>query len=81
MRSVVDDPPPDRVERAVRLGCGGLFGLAGGVAIAIDVAVSTVSEMVLIVAASTAVCAGLALWFGDRFWYGLRHLKWLSPWF
>src|SRR5262245_35311846 len=22
-----------------------------------------------------------ALRFGDRFWYGLRHLKWLAPWF
>jgi hypothetical protein len=81
MRGVMSDPPPDRIERAVRVGCGGLFGLATGLAIAIYVALSTASEMVLIVAVFAAVCALLALRFGDRFWYGLRHLKWLSPWF
>jgi hypothetical protein len=36
-------------------------------------------EFVVLVAFFTVLCGVLARYFGDRFWYSLRHLKWFWP--
>jgi hypothetical protein len=73
---VDDRSVPDRVERVVRFGCGSILGLIFGLAVAFHMFVSTASELTGLLGLFAVVFGGLAVRFGDRFWYALRHLKW-----
>jgi len=67
---------PDRVEQIVRVVCGAVFGSLFGFVVALNLALSSALQLVVLVAVFALVCAVLALRFGDRFWYSLRHVKW-----
>ena len=69
----------DRAAILVRCVCGSLFGLIAGVAMALYVRVPTAVWFMGVVGASVVVCGMSAVYFGDRFWWALRHLKWF-PW-
>jgi hypothetical protein len=72
-----DSPRPDRVELVVRFLCGSILGLAFGLYVAVSTPLSTATEFVIALCVTT--CGLLALRYGDRFWFALRHLKWLWP--
>jgi hypothetical protein len=59
---------PDRFEKTVRLGCGGLLGLVFVGPLAYRFAGATAGMWVTI-AAGTLLFAWLALRHGDRFWH------------
>jgi len=75
-----DGPEPDRVELLVRFVCGSIFGLSLGVLVALNMALSSLLEFFGLLGLFAAGCGVLALRFGDRFWWGLRHLRHLL-WF
>jgi len=77
--SLHDTPEPDRVELAVRFGCGAMLGLFFGVFVALYTALATRLAFFALLGLFAVVFGVLAVRLGDRFWYGLRHLKWFWP--
>jgi len=70
------DRPPDRLEKRIRFGCGFIAGALLGL-IAAGAVVPDSRRVLLAVGAGTALLfGGLAVRYGNRFWYGLRHLLW-----
>ena len=59
--------------RAVRLVCGGVFGLLPGLWLLFHFGpVSTVTVAAVMVG-SVLLCAGFAAYFGDSFWHKVSH--------
>jgi hypothetical protein len=67
---------PDKFEKRVRFGCGGLFGVFAGFNVAFYMARSHNSLVVfcLTILLFVVLCGFMAMKQGDRFWYSLR--KW-----
>ena len=70
---------PDQLEKGIRLG----FGLLAGAILGVPGAVYSVADDLLtclLLGAGMALLFGvLAVRYGDRFWYGIRHLLWFWP--
>ena len=82
-----EDPKPDPFEKRIRFGCGFLFGLASGVAMALVLIVQLLSRELISfgsiktiavgVVLGTAILFGLlAMRQGDRFWH--KAIEWVS---
>jgi hypothetical protein len=67
---MANEPPPDRFEHGVRLGCGSVFGLAFGIwtALRLSLLIESGLSLAAIVIASVVLSATLAAKYGDRFW-------------
>jgi hypothetical protein len=76
----MDDFPTQRGERAVRFGCGGIFGfIATFLLVLRETSVKSVQLDHLLFGIGGAVVAGLlAAWLGDSFWS--RVAVWWSRW-
>jgi hypothetical protein len=76
----LETPGPDPLEKGIRIGCGGLFGLvAGGLVLYARLRRLRVPpETYLLTAVPTVLCAWAALRYGDRFWEGMagRRASW-----
>ena len=77
-------PGPDRLEKGLRLGCGGLFGLlaAGPLLFRFVYRLflrrwedGTTWVLYATLAGATVLCALLALRYGDRFWDGFERSR------
>jgi len=65
------DPPPDALEKKIRIGCGAAFGVCVGIYVA-AIWVGVKSGWVLAFAFVGAVAfARAALIYGHHFWFGL----------
>jgi hypothetical protein len=79
-------PGPDRLENALRLGCGGLFGLLVGALIVVHVLRRRIWQDFptplgwLVIGLSIVACALMALRWGDRFWGAPGRLQYWRPW-
>jgi len=71
---------PDRIEKGIRFGCGGLLGAVIGFFFIIDLAPATYGTILVACAVGAVVCSVLAMKCGDRLWYGLRRWFWPGPW-
>jgi len=67
---------PDRLEKGIRFGCGGLFGAVVGFFFIIDLPPKSYGGILAACAVGAIVCGLLAMRYGDRFWYGLRDWFW-----
>ncbi len=63
------DPEPDPLETTVRLVCGAVFGLVPAAAIAWTYGPFTAIGSIALFGTSAALCALLALRYGDDFWH------------
>ena len=71
-----EDPPRDASERNVRIGCGTLLGLFIACVIGFQTYPSW-TTWALIAIACVAICAWLAVRYGDSFWHKvLDLLRW-----
>lgn len=69
-------PPPDEIEKRIRIGCGAILGIIPGLWIGIGLLGLRAGWRWACVAAVAAVFAFLALRYGDRFWLAvLRALR------
>jgi hypothetical protein len=68
-----EDPPRDTQERNIRIVCGGLLGLfiAGVIGFNTD---PSWTAWALLCAICAAVCAWLAVRYGDGFWHRMLQL-------
>ena len=74
-----NQPPPDDLEKRIRFGCGFIVGAILGF-IGTLLAFPDHLPGSLLVGAGVALLFGvLAVRYGDRFWYGLRHVLWFWP--
>ena len=73
---IIFEHRPDATERALRIGCGSLIGIAIAVALGIRL-LPTALQFVVLCTVLIVVCSWLALKNGDRFFYEV--LRWL-PW-
>ena len=65
------DPPPDALEKRIRIGCGSVFGIAVGLyAAALWVGLKS-SWLWAFVLVGAVVFARVALVYGHRFWFNL----------
>jgi hypothetical protein len=72
---------PDGTEKALRFGCGALFGVIIAAWLLLRHLVSGDAPLGwMTVAFGAVICGLLALRFGDRFWYAWRESRWLAPW-
>jgi hypothetical protein len=70
------DPPPDELEKRIRLGCGAMFGIIVGLWIGIGVLGLRAGWRWACVAVLAAAFAFLSVRYGNRFWFGvLRALR------
>lgn len=69
-----EGPSRDRFRTGVRLGCGGLLGLALGLACAFRLASDDGAKLALVTGVSVLLFAFLAWRFGERFWRWLAEL-------
>ncbi len=69
---------PDRVEKAIRFGCGALFGLFFGFVAALKFAEKSYAMPIAIAGVVALVFGLLAMRIGDRFWQSIRNLFWFS---
>lgn len=67
---IIFDPAPDPLETRVRFVCGALFGLIPATCIAVTVGPFSFIESIAIFGVGVALCALLAVRYGDDFWYG-----------
>jgi hypothetical protein len=67
---------PDRLEKGIRFVCGFALGAVLGSFAAAYYDAPGLGAAVGIAAATAVVCGLLAVRYGDRFWYGLRRLRW-----
>ena len=67
---------PDRLERRIRFGCGFVAGSILGVLGALYLLADNLFTCALLGAGVALLFGILAVRYGDRFWYGLRHLLW-----
>lgn len=70
---------PDRGEKGVRFGCGFLLGAVLGFIGAAFNGAGTVRVAALVAGGAAVLGGTLAVRYGDRFWYALRHLFWFWP--
>ena len=70
---------PDQLEKGIRFGCGLVAGAILGVLGALSTLADGLFTCVLLGAGTALLFGVLALRYGDRFWYGLRHLLWFWP--
>ena len=70
---------PDQLERGIRFGCGLVAGAILGVLGALTTLAGGLVTCVLLGAGAAPLFGVLAVRYGDRFWYGLRHLRWFWP--
>ena len=69
-------PPPDELEKRIRLGCGAIFGIIVGLWIGIGVLGLRAGWRWACVAVVATAFAFLAVRYGDRFWLAvLRALR------
>lgn len=70
---------PDQLEKGIRFGCGLVAGaILGGLGALYSLA-DDLFTCVLLGAGMALLFGVLAVRYGDRFWYGLRHLRWFWP--
>ena len=69
---------PDRLEKGIRFGCGLVAGGILGVLGALSIPTYRLLTCVLSGAGVALLFGALAVRYGDRFWYGLRHLFWFG---
>jgi len=67
-----DDHDVDENEQVTRFGCGALLGAFAGLWLIIAFALSSSGAVAGVLVVSMFVCGGLALVYGDRFWYALK---------
>lgn len=65
------DPPPDALEKRIRIGCGAVFGIIPGLWIAIGLLGLRAGWRWACIAIVAAACAYFSLRYGDRFWFGV----------
>lgn len=65
---------PDKFEKRVRFGCGGLFGIFAGLNAALYTARNSTVVFCLTILFFVVLCGFMAMKQGDRFWYSLN--KW-----
>ena len=63
---------PDKTEKALRFGCGFIFGLVAGFFTAFQWVMSTWGGLAALAFASAVICGLLAMKYGDAFWYSLK---------
>ena len=68
---IIFDPEQDPLETQVRFVCGALFGLVPAICFVVTARSFSLIEYVAIFGVSVAVCALLAVRYGDEFWYGV----------
>ncbi len=69
---------PDRLEKIVRLVCGGLFGAVGGFFLVLRFWPQSILSIALITVFISATCAVLAMHYGDHFWHRLGEIfRWI----
>jgi hypothetical protein len=62
------EPPIDSMEKNIRLGCGAVFGIGVGLLTGVIALGLTAGLSWFVAIVSGAICAFLALRFGNRFW-------------
>ncbi len=67
---------PDRLEKGIRFGCGGLLGAAIGFLFVIDWLPVSYGRVLAACGVGAVVCGMLATKHGDRFWHALRTWFW-----
>jgi len=67
---IIFDPEPDPLETKVRFVCGALFGLVPATCIVVTVGSFSVIASIAVFGVSVALCALLAVRYGDDFWLG-----------
>jgi hypothetical protein len=65
------DPPPDELEKRIRLGCGAVFGIIPGLWIAVGLLGLRAGWRWACVAAVAGLFAFFSLRYGHRFWFGV----------
>jgi hypothetical protein len=67
---------PDRLEKGIRFGCGGLFGAVIGFFFIIEFHPDSSGGIALACVAGAVICGALAMRYGDPFWHGLKDWLW-----
>jgi len=68
---------PDPLEKKIRFGCGFVFGFLIVGFSGFLWSISTAYYVAAFAVLCAMVCGLLAMRYGDRFWYSLRHWLWL----
>jgi hypothetical protein len=68
-----DDHEVGESEQVTRFGCGALLGLVAGLGIVLGFTLSSFGTVAAALVAAMVICGLLALIYGDRFWYALKH--------
>jgi hypothetical protein len=68
---IIFDPQPDPLETKVRFVCGALFGLVPATCVVVTVGSLPLIASIAVFGVSVALCALLAVLYGDDFWYGV----------
>lgn len=74
-----EDPPPDDLEKRIRIGCGALFGIIPGLWLAIGIVGLRAGWRWACVAAVAAMFAYFSLRYGNRFWFGVLQFFRRAP--
>jgi hypothetical protein len=71
---------PDKLEKSIRFGCGGLLGLLLGLYVSVGIFIDLENKIIPIAIIFIAIvsCGFAAMKKGDRFWDSLK--KWLIWW-
>jgi len=73
----MNDREPDNEEKAIRFGCGALFGAFAGFIIAAKVVVMSYGMLAAIMVCAVLLCGYLAMRLGDDFWrWALQGIRW-----
>lgn len=67
--------PPDRLEKAIRFGCGFLFGSIFGVG-ALLTSLWNAHYVLACILMAGLICGYAAMKFGDSFWDNIRRWRW-----
>lgn len=65
------DPPPDALEKRIRIGCGAIFGIIPGLWIGIGLLGLRAGWRWVCVAVVASAFAFFSLRYGNRFWFGV----------
>ena len=65
------DPPPDAMEKRIRIGCGAVFGIIPGLWVAVGLLGLRTGWRWACIAAVAAIFAFFSLRYGNRFWFGV----------
>ena len=66
-----ESPPIGKAEEMTRFGCGALLGCFVGLYLIAKWLIVSAGVAVAVWAGAMLMCGGLALKYGDAFWYGL----------